>query len=148
MKIVVATGVFDILHPGHVVFLEEAKKLGDRLVVIVARDRNVEKRKNPPVIPERQRLELVSALRVVDEAVLGDHTDFYKPIAEIDPDIIALGRNQRFDEAELQAGLAMRGLKAKVVRVGVHMEGDLSSSSRIIEKIRRTGEHALKGPSQ
>jgi FAD synthetase len=138
MKTVVATGVFDILHPGHVVFLEEARKLGNRLVVIVARDRNVEKRKNPPMIPERQRLELVSALKGVDEAVLGDHADFYKPIKEIDPDIIALGKNQRFDESELQAELSKRGLKAKVVRIDVHMEGDLSSSSRIIENIRKT----------
>jgi FAD synthetase len=144
MKTVVATGVFDILHPGHVVFLEEAKKLGNRLIVIVARDRNAEKRKNPPIIPERQRLELVSSLKVVDEAVLGDHIDFFLPIQEIDPDIIALGRNQRFDAGVLQAELAARGLKAKVVRIDAHMEGDLSSSSRIIEKIRRTGEHALK----
>jgi FAD synthetase len=145
MKTVVATGVFDILHPGHVVFLEEAKKLGNRLVVIVARDRNVEKRKNPPVIPERQRLELVSALKGVDEAVLGDHEDFYKPIEDIDPDIIALGKNQRFNAEELQAELSKRGLKAAVVRIDVHMEGDLSSSSRIIEKIRKTSEHASKG---
>jgi FAD synthetase len=144
MKTVVATGVFDILHPGHVVFLEEARKLGSRLVVIVARDHNVEKRKNPPMIPERQRLELVSSLKGVDEAVLGDHEDFYNPIKEIDPDIIALGKNQRFDEAELQAELLKRGLKAIVVRIDVHMEGDLSSSSRIIEKIRRTGENASK----
>jgi FAD synthetase len=148
MKTVVATGVFDILHPGHVVFLEEAKKLGSRLVVIVARDHNVEKRKNPPIIPERQRLELVSALKGVDEAVLGDHFDFYKPIEEIDPDIIALGKNQRFDESELQAELSKRGLKAKVVRIDVHMGGDLSSSSRIVEKIRKTSEHASKGCQQ
>jgi FAD synthetase len=145
MKTVVATGVFDILHPGHVVFLEEAKKLGGRLVVIIARDRNVEKRKNPPTIPERQRLEMVSSLKGVDEAVLGDHEDFYKPIEDINPDIIALGKNQRFDINELQAELSKRGLKALVVRIDVHMEGDLSSSSRIIEKIRKTSEHASKG---
>jgi len=137
MKKVVATGVFDILHSGHILFLEEAKKLGDRLVVIVARDRNVEKCKNPPVIPERQRLDVVAALKAVDEAVLGDHEDFYAPIAEIDPDIIALGANQRFDEKELHAQLRQRGLRAKVVRLEAHLEGDLASSRKIIEKIRK-----------
>lgn len=145
MKTVVATGVFDILHPGHILFLEEAKKLGDRLVVVVARDRNVEKRKSQPIIPERQRLEVVSALKAVDEAVLGDHEDFYAPIKEIDPDVIALGRDQRFDAVELEKELAKRNLKAKVVRIDAHMEGELSSSSRIIEKIRRTAENASKG---
>lgn len=147
MKTVVATGVFDILHPGHVLFLEEAKKLGDRLVVIVARDHNAEKRKNHPIIPERQRLELVSALKPVDEAVLGDHADFYAPIKDINPDIIALGRNQKFDVDALQAELEKRGLRAKVMRINAHMEGDLSSSSRIIDKIKKSSEHASKGSS-
>ena len=138
MKTVVATGVFDILHPGHVLFLEEARKLGDRLIVIVARDRNVEKRKRQPVIPERQRLKVVAALKPVDEAVLGDHEDFFKPIMEIDPDIIALGQNQHFDVDELERELRKRGLEAKVVRIDVLLEGDLASSRKIIEKIKKS----------
>lgn len=136
MKVVVATGVFDILHPGHILFLEEAKKLGDKLVVIVARDKTVEHRKKP-VIGERQRLAVVSALKPVDEAVLGDHEDIYKPVEEIKPDVIALGRNQHFREEELQEELKRRGLKTKVVRIDKHLEGELNSSSRIIEKIKR-----------
>jgi FAD synthetase len=136
MKTVVATGVFDILHPGHILFLEEAKKLGDRLIVIVARDRTAEKRKYPPRIPEKQRLEVVSALKAVDEAILGDHADMYKPIVGIDPDIIALGQNQHFDVTALEEEIRKRGLKAKVVRIEKHLEGDLASSRRIVEKIR------------
>jgi FAD synthetase len=138
MKTVVATGVFDILHPGHVLFLEEAKKLGDRLVVIVARDRNVEKRKRQPVIPERQRLEVVSALKAVDEALLGDHEDFYKPIEEIKPDVIALGQNQHFDVKELECELRKRGLKAKIVRIDRFFEGELAGSRKIVEKIKNS----------
>ncbi len=138
MKTVVATGVFDILHPGHVVFLEEAKKLGDRLVVIVARDRNVEKRKNTPRIPESQRLEVVRALKPVDEAILGDHEDYFKPIKEINPDIVALGKDQHFDVNELRKELSKRGLKAKVVRVDAYLEGELNSSRKIIAKIKNS----------
>lgn len=138
MKTVVATGVFDILHPGHILFLEEAKKLGDRLIVIVARDKTAEKRKYPPKIPERQRLAVVSALKAVDEAILGDHTDMYKPIEEINPDIIALGANQHFDVKEIEDEIRKRGLKAKVTRIEKHFEGELASSRRIVEKIKNS----------
>jgi len=136
MKKVIATGVFDLIHPGHIAFLEEAKKLGDRLIVIIARDATLEGRKKP-CIGEEQRLAVVSALKPVDEAVLGDAGDIYKPIEEINPDIIVLGRNQHFSEKEITAGLAKRGLKAKVVRIDAHLEGELFSSSRIIAKIRK-----------
>jgi FAD synthetase len=136
MKVVVATGVFDILHPGHILYLDEAKKLGDKLIVIVARDKTIEHRKKP-VTGERQRLAVVSALKPVDEAILGDHEDLYKPIMEINPDIVALGRNQHFKEEEIRAELKKRGLKAKVVRIDEHLEGDLNSSSKIVEKIKR-----------
>ncbi len=137
MKIVVATGVFDILHPGHVLFLEEAKKLGDRLIVIVARDKTVEERKNNLAIPEKQRLDVVKALKPVDKALLGDEEDIFRPIREIDPDIIALGRDQHFDEEKLEKELKKRGLKARVVRIERYLEGGLNSSRRIIEKIRK-----------
>ncbi|RLI88447.1 MAG: FAD synthase [Candidatus Altiarchaeales archaeon] len=136
MKIVVATGVFDILHPGHVLFLEEAKKLGDRLIVIVARDKTVEERKNNLAIPEKQRLDVVKALKPVDKALLGDEEDIFRPIREIDPDIIALGRDQHFDEEKLEKELKKRGLKARVVRIERYLEEGLNSSRRIIEKIR------------
>jgi FAD synthetase len=78
-KVVLASGVFDLLHLGHVKFLEEAKKAGGpnaKLIVIVARDSTVEKRKGmKPVIPENQRRALVESLKVVDEAILG-YEDF------------------------------------------------------------------------
>ncbi len=78
-KIVLASGVFDLLHLGHVRFLEEAKKAGGphaKLIVIVARDSTVEKRKGrKPIMPENQRCALVASLKVVDEAMLG-YEDF------------------------------------------------------------------------
>ena len=74
---VLATGTFELLHPGHLLYLEEAKKLGDELFVIVGRDITVRKRKRTPIIPEEQRLQMVSALRVVDKAMLGSEKDIY-----------------------------------------------------------------------
>jgi FAD synthetase len=74
-KVVLASGVFDLLHLGHVRFLEEAKKTGGhgaKLIVIVARDSTVKRRKGEnPIVPESQRCALVASLRVVDDAILG-----------------------------------------------------------------------------
>jgi len=114
---VLATGTFDILHPGHLLYLEEAKKLGDELYVIVGRDINVKRRKRTPVIPEEQRLRMVSALRVVDKAMLGSEEDMYEPLYSIKPDIIAIGYDQTFDEVELEEELSKRGFKSRVVRI-------------------------------
>lgn len=142
MTTVVATGSFTILHPGHVLYLEESKKLGDRLVVIVARDGMVERRKNQRFVPEEQRLAVVKALRAVDEAVLGDEEDIYKPILEIKPDIITIGKDQDFREEELESELRKRGLEAEVVRIQRYWDLGLHSSSHIIEKIRGKDEGA------
>lgn len=131
---IVATGTFDILHPGHVYYLEESKKLGDELFVIVARDANV-KHKPHPIIPEDQRLRMVAALKPVDHAILGDKTDMFRPIEEIGPDIITIGFNQMFNEENLTRQLAARSLPAKVVRIGKYAEGDLCSSRRVVQRI-------------
>ena len=131
---VVATGTFDIIHPGHIRYLKEAKKLGTELVVIVAREKNV-KHKPKPVIPEEQRRKVVEAIKYVDKAILGDEEDIFKPIEEIDPDIIALGYDQLFDEEWLKRELRKRGLKAKVVRIKAKEECELCSTAKIIRKI-------------
>lgn len=140
MTIVVATGVFELIHPGHILFLKESKKLGDKLVVVVARDVNVEKTKH--VVPEEQRLSVVKALRPVDDAILGDESDIFKSLERIKPDIIALGQNQGFDENELQTQLHDRGIDAKIVRIDKFLDGPLHSTNKIIEEIVR-----ISGPS-
>jgi FAD synthetase len=131
---VVATGTFDILHPGHLYYLEESKKLGDELFVIVARDANV-KHKPRPIIPEDQRLAMVAALKPVDHAMLGDQTDMFLPIEKIRPDIITIGFNQMFDEATLSQQLKTRGLTPAIVRIGQFPENDLCSSRLVVERI-------------
>ncbi len=134
MKRVVATGTFDLLHPGHLYYLEESRSLGDELYVIVARDANV-RHKPKPVIDEDQRLKMVAALKPVDHAVLGDLHDMFRPIREIKPAIITIGFNQHFDEANLVGELQARAIIADVVRIGQYPGDSCSSTSRIIRKI-------------
>jgi FAD synthetase len=131
---IVATGTFDILHPGHLFYLSESRKLGNELWVIVARDSNV-KHKPSPVIPEEQRLSMVAALKPVDHAVLGDKTDMFRPIAEIGPEIITIGFNQQFNEASLEEQLRSRNLPARIVRIGRYADGDLCSSRQVVQRI-------------
>ena len=131
---VVATGVFDIIHLGHVHFLEKAKDLGDELVVIVARDRTARKMKHDPITPEGMRVELVQSLKPVDRAVLGYEDDMYRIISEVRPDIIALGYDQKFDEKELGRELKKRGLTVRIVRLP-HLDHDLDGTRKIIRRI-------------
>jgi FAD synthetase len=136
MTTVVATGAFTLLHPGHVLYLEEAKKLGDKLIVIVARDTMIEKRKKQRFVPEEQRLAVIKALKPVDDAILGDDEDIYAPILRIRPDILALGKDQDFKEEELEEQLRKRGLRTRVVRIQKYWRDGLHSSRHIIARIR------------
>jgi FAD synthetase len=145
MRRVVATGTFDLIHPGHIYYLEESRRLGDELHVIVARDANV-RHKPRPVIGEAQRLKVVRALRMVDFARLGDPTDMFRPIEEIDPAVITLGFNQHFSEEELAAALKERRLGARVVRIGEYTGDPCSSTRRIVERILKTRGNEEKYP--
>jgi len=141
-KIVLASGVFDLLHFGHVKFLEEAKKAGgknSKLIVIVARDSTVEKRKgSKPVMSENQRRALVESLKVVDEAILG-YEDFNmgKVIEKIKPDVIAVGHDSHMTKMEqtVRSFVEEKGLKIKVVKIGKFSADELDSSSKIKQKI-------------
>jgi len=134
IKVVMTGGVFDILHVGHLATLKAAKALGDALVVVVARDETVRRLKGrDPLNNEQDRLKLVSALRPVDLAILGDQEDPYKTVELVGPDVIALGYDQAHDEAAIRAELAKRGLQAKVVRLDVRVEG--VKSSKILAKL-------------
>ena len=144
-KIVLASGTFDLLHLGHVKFLEEAKKAGgenSELIVIVARDSTVEKRKGVrPVMPEDQRRALVESLKMVDEAILGyEEFDIGKVIEKIKPDIIAVGYDQDGIERAVRKAIKEMGLKVQIAKIGQFGKDELSSSSRIKRKIIETFE--------
>ena len=131
---VMASGVFDLLHSGHLHFLEEARKLGDELVVVVATDKTVREKKHEPITGQEMRLKMVSALRPVDQAVLGKEGDMFEIVAELKPDIIALGFDQLHDINQIEGLLAEKGISAKVVRL-TQLNDDLSGTRRIIKKI-------------
>jgi FAD synthetase len=137
MTRVVAQGTFDILHPGHVHYLREARSMGDRLDVIVARSTNVT-HKQSPVVPGPQRVAMVDALDPVDDARLGNPDDIFVPIEDLDPDIIVLGHDQHHDEAGIQAALEERGIDCAVERASKRsreFDGALLSTGRIVERI-------------
>jgi FAD synthetase len=132
---VMATGVFDILHLGHLYFLEEAKKLGDELVVVVATDKTAEQLKHIPITSQDMRVKMVSALKPVDRAVLGYEGDRYTIVKEMKPDIIALGYDQKHDEEQIKTDLKEKGLDVKVVRLEPFVDHDLDGTRKIIRKV-------------
>ncbi len=133
---VMATGTFDLLHMGHIYFLKEAKKLGDKLAVVVATDTTVRKLKHEPINPQEIRLKLIKELKIVDEAFLGHEDDMYKIVQEIKPDIVALGYDQVHDEKTIEKELKKRGIKTKIVRLSELKGGsDLEGTRKIISKI-------------
>jgi FAD synthetase len=138
--VVLASGVFDLLHLGHVKFLEEAKKTGGKnaeLIVIVARDSTVEQTKGKkPIMSEAQRRALVESLKVVDEAVLGyENLDIGEVIEKIKPDVIALGYDQAEMEREVKDYVDRHKRPVQIVRIGKFGENALDSSSKIKQKI-------------
>jgi len=139
-RVVLASGNFDLLHLGHVKYLEEAKKAGGentKLIVIVARDSTIKKMKGrQPVMPEDQRRSLVESLKVVDEAILGyEELDIGKVLEKIKPDIIAVGHDQHNIERTVQKALAEKKFNIKVVKIGKFGKEELNSSSKIKRKL-------------
>jgi len=131
---VMATGVFDILHLGHVHFLEEARKLGDELVVVVATDKTVRERKHEPITPQDMRLKMIQSLRMVDKAVIGKEGSMFEIVKEIKPDIIAIGHDQTHDPQMIKAELAKLGIDVEVVRIP-QFDHDLDGTRKIIQKV-------------
>jgi FAD synthetase len=131
---VMATGVFDLIHLGHLYFLQEAKKLGDELVVVVATDKTARNLKHIPITPQDMRVKLVEELKPVDKAVLGYEDDRYRIVKELKPDIIALGYDQQHDEQQIKSDLKKMGMDVKVVRL-TPLEYDLDGTRKIIRKV-------------
>ena len=139
-KRVVVAGTFDLIHPGHLELFRYASKMGD-LYVIVSRDHNAEKVKGRPlVLDEQTRLFIVSSLKYVKKAVLGDPIDIFKPLEQIKPDIVVLGPDQRVEDEIIKREMERRmGYRPEVVRYPKKKRyGWISSSSDIIAKICKT----------
>ncbi len=131
-------GTFDLLHLGHLHYFQQAKEYGDHLIVVVARDATKVKQQKEIIFTEKERLTFLSALRVVDEAVLGDPEDHFKIIFEKKPDVICLGYDHPVSEERLQAVLAKRNFCSKIVRAKPY-QPDHHKSSVLRSSLLSTG---------
>ena len=113
-----AGGVFDIIHPGHIHTLTAAKALGDVLVVAIATDKTAQKmKKMQPLHDQELRCELVNSLSMVDEAIIGHEENIFETVKEIKPDIIALGYDQIHQEKFISDGCKRINLDVEIVRL-------------------------------
>lgn len=118
LKVVLAGGVFDIIHPGHIHTLNSAKALGDVLIVVVATDKTAQKmKKRVPLHNQKLRRELVDSLSIVDFCIIGHEDDIFKTVAFVRPEIIALGYDQVHQEKFIVDGCRKLNLDVKVARL-------------------------------
>ena len=140
-KIVLAGGVFDIIHPGHIHTLNAAKALGDVLVVVIATDKTAKKMKNRlPLHNQESRRELVRCLSMVDIAIIGHEENIFETVNEIKPNIIVLGYDQIHQEKFIDDGCKRINLDVEIVRLQSPVP-ELSSSK--IEKEYGNDIHSL-----
>jgi FAD synthetase len=135
-KRVLIAGTFDLIHPGHIYLINEAAKMGN-VHVVIATDKNREKYSGEkPIVPEQQRLEVIKSIKNVTAARLGRHdNDTLKTVEEINPDIILLGPNQKYDLNTLKNGLASKGLThIEVKRLESYYDKYKLHSSSLIKK--------------
>jgi cytidyltransferase-like protein len=139
IKVVLAGGVYDVLHVGHLAALSEAKSLGDVLVVVVATDITVETLKGrKPVVPEEDRRALVEGLKPVDIAILGYEDvgfGFEQVLAEVKPDIVAFGYDQENLEKAVVEIIQRHRLGIKVVRLSKFDHEKYASSTLLKQKL-------------
>ena len=137
MKRIMAVGVFDLLHAGHLHYLEQAKALGQHLTVVIAHDDTVRIRKHEPVTNHDLRRSMVEGLKPVDEAIIGNPPEvpIFDILPLVKPDLIALGYDQEHAEESIKRKLTELGHEdIEVVRVEGLSE-DLDGTRKIIARI-------------
>ena len=134
---VMAVGVFDLLHAGHLHYLEQAKSLGSQLTVVVAHDDTVRIRKHEPVTNHELRRRMVEGLKPVDEAIIGNSPDvsIFEILPVVDPDIIALGYDQEHAEDSIRIKVQELGYDGITVTRVEGLSDDLDGTRKIIARI-------------
>jgi cytidyltransferase-like protein len=118
IRVVLAGGVFDIIHPGHIHTLRAAKALGNVLVVVIATDQTAQKMKHRlPLHNMELRRDLVNSLSMVDHAMIGHEGDIFKTVSLVKPDIIALGYDQIHQEKFITDGCKKINVNASIARL-------------------------------
>lgn len=117
MRTVLAAGVFDILHPGHLYFLRQAKALGKKLVVVITSDATALKQGKKTVFTEVERQALVQSLAFVDKVLIGARGQVFASVLDIKPDVVALGYDQWQNISGLKKQLEKLGWRGQVIRI-------------------------------
>ncbi len=139
MKTVIIFGTFDIVHHGHLNLFKQARRYGDTLVAVVARDKRVQDIKSiQSVYNEKERKQFLEQIRLIDKVVLGDQKDVYKVIRVLKPDVIVLGYDQMHFTDKLQEKITEFGFKTKIVRAKSYKEESLKTG-----KIRKILENKI-----
>ena len=137
---VMASGVFDLIHPGHISYLQQARSFGDELVAVVACDDTGRKNKPEPITPDYMRAKIVGSLKPVDIAIVGKNNgDIFDTVREVKPDVIVLGFDQHFDTEKLRESLEKEGLGHIRVERATETADDLNATRRIVKKIKEMG---------
>mgnify|MGYP001987370787 FL=1 len=134
---VMAVGIFDLLHAGHLHYVEQAKSLGDELIVIIAHDETVRKQKHEPVTGQELRRRMVEGLKPVDTAMIGNPpgVPIFDILQQVEPDVIALGYDQKHSVDAIRVGLEQHGYgHVEVTRVE-GLSDDLDGTRKIIARI-------------
>ena len=134
---VMAVGIFDLLHAGHLHYVERARSLGDELVVVVAHDDTVREQKHEPITGQEQRRRMVEGLKPVDQAIVGNppKVPIFEILETVKPDLIALGYDQKHSIESIHEGLSKHGYgHIEVLRVE-GLSDDLDGTRKIISRI-------------
>ena len=137
MTRVMAVGIFDLLHAGHLHYVEQAKSLGEELVVVIAHDETVRKQKHEPVTGQDLRRRMVEGLKPVDKAIIGNPpgVPIFEILKQIDPDLIALGYDQKHSIDAIRKGLDKHGFEHVEVTRVEGLSDDLDGTRKIIARI-------------
>jgi len=137
MTRVMAVGIFDLLHAGHLRYVEQAKSLGEELVVVIAHDETVRKQKHEPVTGQDLRRRMVEGLKPVDKAVIGNPpgVPIFEILGKIKPNLIALGYDQKHSIDAIRKGLDKHGFEDVEVTRVEGLSDDLDGTRKIIARI-------------
>ena len=137
MTRVMAVGIFDLLHAGHLHYVEQAKSLGEELVVVIAHDETVRKQKHEPVTGQDLRRRMVEGLKPVDRAIIGNPpgVPIFEILKQINPDLIALGYDQKHSINAVRKGLDKHGFEHVEVTRVEGLSDDLDGTRKIIARI-------------
>ncbi len=138
-RVVLTTGAFEVIHPGHIYLLRQARRLAGKkgkVIVVLATDETIRQRKGrEPVMGERERLQVVSSIRYVDKVVIGYRPlSFERVLKRFRPDVVLFGYDQTEVEKAFREFVASRGIKVRIVRAKALPGTEKMSTTAILNR--------------